>query len=233
MTTDATRARILATASSHFARHGFEGASLRRIADDVGIKAASIFHHFPGGKAELYGAIFDDMAATILEKIVTRYGADAGLAPVDAIVQMAAAFWDYFVDHGDYAKLILLHASGMDRSLTTRIEEHAADIVEAAHAYVAGAQARGELGDFDVRQFMLFSSAHTLAVHGAPFFAAFHSPNDRDKKLRENYLAMVRAYVRPASEPAPAMKRAAKASARKTTAKTRAAKTKVRKKRAR
>jgi AcrR family transcriptional regulator len=215
MTTDATRARLLATASSHFARHGFEGASLRRIADDVGIKAASIFHHFPGGKAELYGAIFDDMAATILEKIVTRYGADAGLAPVDAIVQMAAAFWDYFADHGDYAKLILLHASGVDRSLTTRVEEHAADIVAAAHAYVAAAQARGELGDFDVRQFMLFSSAHTLSVHGAPFFAAFLYPNDRDKKLRANYLAMVRAYVQPAGEG----ERAAKAPSRRTAAK--------------
>lgn len=197
MASDDTRTRILATASSHFARYGFEGAALRKIAEDVGIKAASIFHHFPGGKAELYAAIFDEIADTILAHIVRRYGVDAGLAPVDAIVQMAAAFWDYFAEHPDYAKLILLQASGLDRGLATRMDEQARGIVEAARAYIVEAQARGELAEFDTRAFMLWSSGHTLTVHGAPFLAAFLHPNDEARALRTGYLEMVRAYVQP------------------------------------
>lgn len=197
MAADDTRARILSIASSHFARYGFEGASLRRIAEDVGIKAASIFHHFPGGKAELFDAIFDEIGETIFARIVTRYGLDTGLSPEDAIVQMAAAFWDYFADHPDYAKLILLRASGMDRSFASRMEQNASGIVETSRAYIEAAQARGELGAFDTRQFMLWSSGHTLTVHGARFFSAFLYPDDPDKTLRAHYLGMVRAYVRP------------------------------------
>lgn len=196
MSSEDTRRRILETASKHFARYGFEGASLRKIAEDAGIKAASIFHHFPDGKTELFDRIFEEIADTIFARIVTRYGADTGLTPEDAIVQMAAAFWDYFDDHPDYAKLILLRASGMDRGLAA-IEGHARAIVTSSRAFICEAQARGDLRTFDPDQFMLWSSAHTLTVHGAPFLSSFLYPSDPEKKLRASYVAMVRDYVRP------------------------------------
>jgi AcrR family transcriptional regulator len=197
MSTDDTRSRILTTASTHFAHYGFEGASLRRIAEDAGIKAASIFHHFPGGKSELFDQIFEEISETISARIVLRYGADEGLSPVDAIVLMAAAFWDYFAEHPDYAKLILLRASGMDRSFAATVEGQARAIVDSARAFISEMQARGELGAFDIEQFMLWSSAHTLTVHGAPFLSSFLYPEDPEKRLRASYIAMVRAYVRP------------------------------------
>ncbi len=198
MPADDTRTRLLRIAASHFARAGFEGASMRRIADDAGIKAASIFHHVPGGKRALYDAIFEDLAETIRVHIVGRYGADAGLRPEDAVVQMAAAFWDYFAEHGDYAKLILLQSSGTDRSLANVMEGAADVIVGAARAFMRDAQARGELGEFDVEHFMLWSSLHTLTVHGARYFTAYLVPDEDRLRLRESYLAMVRGFVRPA-----------------------------------
>src|SRR5262249_30996852 len=109
--------------------------------------------------------------------------------------QMAAAFWDYFAEHVDYAKLILLHASGEDRDVSARIDERASDIVQASLAYIKAAQARGELGDFDPRQFMLWASTHTVTIHGAPLFAAYLYPNDEMKTLRAAYLAMVRSHI--------------------------------------
>lgn len=37
---------ILQTAVSHFAKEGFEGASLSKIAEEVGIKKPSIYAHY-------------------------------------------------------------------------------------------------------------------------------------------------------------------------------------------
>jgi AcrR family transcriptional regulator len=200
MSRDDTRERILATASAHFANYGFEGASLRRIAEDAGIKAATIFHHFPGGKAKLFDAIFEDIAETIQERIILRYGADTGLSPVEAIVQMVAAFWDYCADHTDYAKLILLRASGMDRNFASMLEGHARAIVAASRVFIETGQARGELADFDIEHFMLWSCAHPLTVHGAPFLPAFLLPTDASHRMRTNYIEMVRNHVRPKNE---------------------------------
>ncbi|MBE9916727.1 TetR/AcrR family transcriptional regulator [Paenibacillus donghaensis] len=39
---------LLDTALTHFAREGYEGASLQKIAEDVGIKKPSIYAHFKG-----------------------------------------------------------------------------------------------------------------------------------------------------------------------------------------
>ena len=50
------RDRILDEAAALFLEHGYEAASLRRIADAVGMQAASIYHHF-GSKEDLLEAI--------------------------------------------------------------------------------------------------------------------------------------------------------------------------------
>ncbi len=58
-----TRKRILEAALKAFARHGFEGVSLRTIADEAGINHQLIGHHF-GSKQDLWNAAlearFDD-----------------------------------------------------------------------------------------------------------------------------------------------------------------------------
>ena len=41
------RDRILDEAAALFLRHGYAGTSLRQVADVVGMKAASLYHHFP------------------------------------------------------------------------------------------------------------------------------------------------------------------------------------------
>lgn len=48
-----TSDRIKEVSLRHFARNGYEGASLAHIADDIGIKKQSIYSHFKG-KDELF-----------------------------------------------------------------------------------------------------------------------------------------------------------------------------------
>lgn len=50
------REDVLAAARRRAQAHGYGGLNFRELAADVGIKAASIYHHFPG-KAELGAAV--------------------------------------------------------------------------------------------------------------------------------------------------------------------------------
>src|ERR1700741_5038936 len=56
---DATRAAILAAATTPFARSGYDGAFLRDIAAEAGVDAALINRYF-GGKDGLFAAALKD-----------------------------------------------------------------------------------------------------------------------------------------------------------------------------
>ncbi|NQX60646.1 TetR/AcrR family transcriptional regulator [Paenibacillus qinlingensis] len=65
-----TATRIKEVARTHFAKNGYEGASLADIATDVGIKKQSIYTHFKG-KDELFLALFDEVLAKELHFVHT------------------------------------------------------------------------------------------------------------------------------------------------------------------
>jgi len=48
------RERVLVAAEHCFMERGYAAVTLRDIASEVGIKHASLYHHFPGGKEELF-----------------------------------------------------------------------------------------------------------------------------------------------------------------------------------
>jgi TetR/AcrR family transcriptional repressor of lmrAB and yxaGH operons len=48
---------LMRSAAEVFRTYGFEGASLRRLADATGLEKASLYHRFPGGKEEIAVAV--------------------------------------------------------------------------------------------------------------------------------------------------------------------------------
>lgn len=46
------------------------------------------------------------VSSLLSERIARRYGPNTGLAAVDVIVQVCAAFWDFCEEHPDYASLL-------------------------------------------------------------------------------------------------------------------------------
>jgi AcrR family transcriptional regulator len=68
----ARRLRILAGARACFARYGYEGATVRRLEDEVGLSRGAIFHHFRD-KESLFLAVAEDDAAVMVET-VARHG---------------------------------------------------------------------------------------------------------------------------------------------------------------
>jgi AcrR family transcriptional regulator len=73
---DARRRQILTGARTCFARHGYEGATVRRLEDAIGLSRGAIFHHFRD-KESLFLAVAEDDAANMVATV-----ADNGLVQV-------------------------------------------------------------------------------------------------------------------------------------------------------
>jgi TetR/AcrR family transcriptional repressor of lmrAB and yxaGH operons len=80
---DRSRAALIDTAATLFRRQGYAATGLNQILDDAGVKAGSLYHHFPQGKQELAAAVVDSAGAGI-EQLLRRFL--AGGRPVADIV---------------------------------------------------------------------------------------------------------------------------------------------------
>jgi TetR/AcrR family transcriptional regulator, transcriptional repressor for nem operon len=72
---DSSREKIMDTATRLAQAHGYGGLSIRDLAAAVGIKASSIYYHFPG-KAELAAAVahrYWEHSVSALDKIWNTY----------------------------------------------------------------------------------------------------------------------------------------------------------------
>src|SRR5687767_8966272 len=85
---DSTRQALFAAAAREFALHGFEGASVDRIAAAARLNKAMIYYHF-GSKATLYAEILHDMFGAVGARVRAVAGSNA--SPEDKIRQFVEA----------------------------------------------------------------------------------------------------------------------------------------------
>jgi AcrR family transcriptional regulator len=83
----ARRAEILDAARRAFARHGYEGATVRILEAETGLSRGAIFHHFKD-KDALFLALAEDDAAQMAQTV-----ADHGLVQVMRDLQQKDAGW--------------------------------------------------------------------------------------------------------------------------------------------
>ena len=62
------RPAVLEAAAKLFAKHGFDGTSMRDIADQSEIRVASLYYHFPS-KAEILVAVFEESARQMVARV--------------------------------------------------------------------------------------------------------------------------------------------------------------------
>ncbi len=62
-----TRTRLLEVARTSFEEHGFEGTTMRSIAEAAGVAVGTVFVHFTDKRDLLYSALFDE-----LEQVLAR-----------------------------------------------------------------------------------------------------------------------------------------------------------------
>jgi len=73
------RERVLEVAARLFQEHGLARVTMRDVADALGMRQASLYHHAPGGKAQLYREVFERMIAhhrAGLERAIAAAGPD-------------------------------------------------------------------------------------------------------------------------------------------------------------
>lgn len=135
--------RILDVAEALFMDRGYSAITLRDIADELGIKQASLYYHFPEGKEQLFVA----MAERLFERHHEGMEQALAAAPQDLNAQLrAVAHW--FNSQPPVKILGMLHADipALNREHIQRLETTARDAMylPLRRAFVA-AQERGEI----------------------------------------------------------------------------------------
>jgi AcrR family transcriptional regulator len=133
----ATRARILEVARLHFERDGFEGASIRAIAEQAEVATGTVLLHFTDKASLLHSALHADLEAAI-ERSLRAASRGKLLARLCAVVR---PFYSYYEERPRLSRLLLtesLLAKPPWRERFTaqalRVTAHVAELVEQAKA---------------------------------------------------------------------------------------------------
>ncbi len=199
-----TRQKVLDTAAKLFRAKGYAATTMREIADRCGIRAASLYYHFPA-KDEILAEVFD---------YGVRHVSDAVRSAVEALPESASAFdkiraavlahLESFFVYGDYTASNIrvfgqapAEVQRRNRRLRDRYEAYWQDLFE-------GAKKSGELrADVDLaiaRLFLIGGLNHTLEWYTKRGGASFEDLADRYARLLfEGIGAPLRAAKVPAS----------------------------------
>ncbi|MFF1925041.1 TetR/AcrR family transcriptional regulator [Streptomyces sp. NPDC058221] len=91
------RAELLATAAEVFAAQGYNATTVRRIADEAGLLAGSLYYHFDSKESML-----DEILSAFLDELWAGYGTvlAAGLGPRETIEALVTQSFRQIDRHG-------------------------------------------------------------------------------------------------------------------------------------
>ena len=134
-----TRAELISTAATVFARRGYNGASVEEIAEEAGYSHGAVYSNF-NGKADLFLTVFEDyMAERARELAATQFDLKED-APLEIRARALADQWmerfakdrESFVLHMEF----IAHA-GRDPQLAERFGARSAALREVVADYIS------------------------------------------------------------------------------------------------
>jgi AcrR family transcriptional regulator len=185
----ATSELILTAATTEFARHGYAGARIDRIADAAGANKRLIYVYF-GDKDRLYAAVLDRQ----LERLVTNVPFVA-----DDLPGFAAARFDYVLAHPEVGRL----AAWRTFEPTADATENEIQSYQERVAAVAAAQRAGSVDDAipAVDLFALVLRITQAWLSAPPALRAVTGDPDSDARLGQHRQALVEAVRRLTTRP--------------------------------
>lgn len=99
-----TRTSLVEAGARLFARHGYDGASVRAITRAAGANLGAVSYHF-GSKRKLYGAVLESRLGPVRDRLAEA--AEGAGDPLDRIEGALRAFFDYLHDHPELPQLML------------------------------------------------------------------------------------------------------------------------------
>jgi TetR/AcrR family transcriptional regulator len=134
---------ILEAAIRLFSTHGFDGVSMRQIAETAGVSKANIYHHFQSKEA-LYLAIISDSARKL--SMLVESLAEGGGEMSDAIETFALAHLDHLFENQTTVRLVLREGwSGSDEGAKRLTAEVMTGVFDRMQAIFRSGQACGVL----------------------------------------------------------------------------------------
>ncbi len=116
--TKITEPELLNRLTAVFRTHGYEGASLSKISEATGLQRASLYHRFPGGKAEMAEAVLN-RAGEWLQAHALKPLTESG--PPEGRLRQMARKLDEFYEGGRQSCLLDALSFGVDEG---GIREH-------------------------------------------------------------------------------------------------------------
>lgn len=143
-----TRACLIQGFTRQLVEHGYLGISLGTVAAGCGIRKASLYHHFPGGKAELFREAalgYIDQQAARLSTAMTVSG---GLA--ERLTAVAALYTDPQAHAADLGQAVYQATRHLPEALRSEVSHAYVDrLIEPVTALITQAIADGELAEAD------------------------------------------------------------------------------------
>ena len=164
-----TREAILGAAEKAFAERGFEGASLRAIAQDAGTTHGLIRHHF-GSKAQVWEAVVDRAIARYVEPfnaLAARAAREGPEAPRSLIEELVRRFVNISGRHPAFLRLALNEGAAEGPRLAY-LHRRVRPFHRAFASLFDQVHARGHLQGFNRDNWFLA----LLMIGGAPFAVA-------------------------------------------------------------
>lgn len=167
----ARRAEILAAAEKIFVEVGYEGATIRKIADEVGLSSTALYMHF-SEKSEILHEIcrsaFERLKAANAEVIA------ADVAPEVRLRRLIEAYVEFgFANPNAYRLIYLTRPTEAREGAESAAQMMGAELYRSFEAVVAAVEAEGRLnGDVRASAQALWAAAHGIVslVITKPYF---------------------------------------------------------------
>lgn len=155
----ARRAEILAAAERIFVEHGYEGATIRKIADEVGLSSTALYMHF-AEKGEILHEICRQAFAALLE-LNRAVVAEPG-GPEQRLRRMLRAYIDFGFDNPNAYRLIYMtRPVELRHGALSAAQELGASLYRSFEQVVEDAEAEGLLrGDARTTAQALWAGCH-------------------------------------------------------------------------
>lgn len=184
-----TRYRLLEIAARHIALQGFDGASLRKIAEEAGVTAAAIYRHYPGGKADLYAATLGLVSDTV-SSLVSELDGDKN--PIDQLVSQCDMMWQFFERHPNVASMVVReNISGGANGPSPYFDQHML-VIGMIRANLKQAIGRGEIGQLNISAFIFWVTSYISNFHGCRALREATWEAHELNQAREEFLREVR-----------------------------------------
>jgi AcrR family transcriptional regulator len=144
ISTHETRQRIVSAGTELFRRSGYTGTGMKQIAEVAGAPFGSIYHFFPGGKAQLGEEVIRTSGAVYLDLITTRMAPyeDRVAATADAFTAAAGTLAE--LDFADPCPIatVAMEVASTDEALRRATSEVFDSWIDRLAAYYAAGGVR-------------------------------------------------------------------------------------------